>query len=219
MSATDSSSESYFHAVEETFIRLRGAPLLLSPADWQVAKKGRQDGVPLELVARVMEEVFERLKERDPVRRVQSLRYCAPAVEEAWREVQDLSIVAGRMEAEPIDISGRLQVLSAQLPTDPPAVEKLRQEVLSLSGSAEQVEESLVAMERRLLDELSADLDGAIGDRLRTRAAESLERMGGRVAPADWQDLEGRLIRELLRMELGLPTLSLFAVADPPSAD
>jgi hypothetical protein len=191
----------------------------LSPADWQTARVWWEEGVPVDLVCRVLEEVFERLHERDPERRIQGLRYCAPAVEEAWREVRDLSIVAGRMDAEPIDVSGRLQLLSAQLPTDPPVVQKLRQELLSLSGSAEQVEESLVTMERRLLDELSMNLDGATMDRLRTRAAESLERMGGRVAPADRQDLEDRLIRESLRKELDLPTLSLFAVADPPSAD
>ena len=49
--------------------------------------------------------------------------------------------------------------------------------------------------------------------------ARSLERMGDRVAPTDRRDLEQRLMRESLRRDLELPTLSLFAVADPPSAD
>ena len=42
--------QAYFQAIEETFVRLRGAPLLLSPADWQVARRWHRDGVPLPLV-------------------------------------------------------------------------------------------------------------------------------------------------------------------------
>jgi len=216
---SETGAQEYFRAIEDTFIRLRGAPLLLSPADWQTARAWWKDGVPVELVCRVLEEVFEKLRERDPDRRIQGLRYCAPAVEDAWREVRDLAIVDGRMEAEPIDVGGRLQLLSAQLPEEVPGVERIRADLLSLSGTAEEVEASLVAMERRLLDDLSTGLDEGVEDRLRTRAARSLERMGERVAPADRKDLERRLIRESLRRELALPTLSLFAVPDPPSAD
>lgn len=216
---SEAGAQEYFRAIEDTFIRLRGAPLLLSPADWQTARAWWKDGVPVELVCRVLEEVFEKLRERDPDRRIQGLRYCAPAVEDAWREVRDLAIVDGRMEAEPIDVGGRLQLLSAQLPEEVPGVERIRADLLSLSGTAEEVEASLVAMERRLLDDLSTGLDEGVEDRLRTRAARSLERMGERVAPADRKDLERRLIRESLRRELALPTLSLFAVLDPPSAD
>lgn len=216
---SEAGAQEYFRAIEDTFIRLRGAPLLLSPADWQTARAWWKDGVPVELVCRVLEEVFEKLRERDPDRRIQGLRYCAPAVEDAWREVRDLAIVDGRMEAEPIDVGGRLQLLSAQLPEEVPGVERIRADLLSLSGTAEEVEASLVAMERRLLDDLSTGLDEGVEDRLRTRAARSLERMGERVAPADRKDLERRLIRESLRRELALPTLSLFAVPDPPSAD
>ena len=64
-------SDEYFRAIEEAFIRLRGAPLLLSPADWQTAKSWHEERIPLELVGRVMEEVFERLRERDPERKGQ----------------------------------------------------------------------------------------------------------------------------------------------------
>ena len=53
----------YFQTLEEAFIRLRGAPLLLSPADWQMAKEWRQRGIPVELIERVLGEVLEERRE------------------------------------------------------------------------------------------------------------------------------------------------------------
>ena len=45
-------------------MRLRGAPLLLSPADFQVAARWQRDGVPLGLVLATLEEVFAKRRER-----------------------------------------------------------------------------------------------------------------------------------------------------------
>ena len=54
----------YFRAVEDAFVRLRGAPLLLSPEDFQVALRWRREGVPLSLVEATLEEVFAKRRER-----------------------------------------------------------------------------------------------------------------------------------------------------------
>src|SRR5260370_29815130 len=68
----------YFLAIEDHFVRLRGAPLLLSPADWHAARRWHQQGIPLELVRRAPRQVFA----RPPPRRAQSRnsrpRYCSP---------------------------------------------------------------------------------------------------------------------------------------------
>src|SRR5260370_31817442 len=69
----------YFLAIEDHFVRLRGAPLLLSPADWHAARRWHQQGIPLELVRRAPEEGVA----RPPQPRAQgpppSPRHCSPA--------------------------------------------------------------------------------------------------------------------------------------------
>src|SRR3954452_7927036 len=87
----EDSDHAYFQAVEEIFVELRGAPLLLSPADWQVARRWHQEGVPLDLVRRTLVGVFARRTERGAKGTISSLRYCAPAVEAAWTDLKELT--------------------------------------------------------------------------------------------------------------------------------
>lgn len=84
----------YFHAIERVFIALRGAPLLLAPADWQIARRWHHDGVPLSLVLDTLAAVFAKRRERQAAGalsgRIVTLRYCAPAVDAAWLEQRAL---------------------------------------------------------------------------------------------------------------------------------
>ena len=218
MSATadpELSAEAYFRVIEDTFIALRGAPLLLSPADWQTARGWHEEGVPVELVRRVMEEVFTRLRERDPERRIHSLRYCAPAVESAWKEVRELGATAGRLEPEPVDVAARLKELAGRLPDDLPGRAELSSRLADLRGSAEAVEEELGEIEERLLVEAVDGLDSAERQGLAERVDGALDRFRSRVPAEELPELERRMMREMVRQRLGLPVLSLFVAGDP----
>src|SRR3954471_18904178 len=92
-------SHAYFQAIEEIFVALRGAPLLLSPADWQVSRRWHRDGIPLDLIRSALQEVFARRKERGAKGKISSLRYCAPAVEAAWAERRELTTPGEGAEA------------------------------------------------------------------------------------------------------------------------
>jgi hypothetical protein len=118
--------QAYFLAVEDIFVRLRGAPLLLSPADWQAARRWHRQGVPLEVVREALEEVFARRRERGAKGRISSLRYCGPAVEAAWERHSDLAAHGERAPAEAFDAAGRLRRLAAALPPNLPGVAALR---------------------------------------------------------------------------------------------
>ncbi|HBL31598.1 MAG TPA: hypothetical protein DD490_32655, partial [Acidobacteria bacterium] len=107
-----SEDHAYFQAIEEVFVRLRGAPLLLSPADWQVARRWHRDGVPLDLVRRVLEEIFAKRKERGAKGKISSLRYCASAIEAAWADLRELTAPGERLEAPVFDPAARLQALA-----------------------------------------------------------------------------------------------------------
>ena len=81
-------------------MRLRGAPLLLSPADWQVAPPlAPRRGAARPGAARA----GGGLRPPQGARRQgedHSLRYCAPAVEAAWAEVRELT-APGRAAGAP----------------------------------------------------------------------------------------------------------------------
>jgi hypothetical protein len=127
----------YFLAIEDFFVRLRGAPLLLAPADWQVARRWHAQGVPLDLVRRAIEEVFARRRERGTRGHISSLRYCAPAVEAAWAERAELVAPGRRHAVAAFDAAGRLRRLAATLPADLVGVAVLRQRLTELTTLAE----------------------------------------------------------------------------------
>jgi hypothetical protein len=86
----------YFSEIEELFVRKRGKNLLLSPLDWALIEAWKERGVPLALVLRAIETVFEKA-EAEPARKrsIKSLLYCRDAVE---REYENW--LAGQIGAE-----------------------------------------------------------------------------------------------------------------------
>jgi hypothetical protein len=228
----------YFLAIEDHFVRLRGAPLLLSPADWQVARRWHQQGIPLELVRRALEEVFARRRERGAKGRISSLRYCAPAVEAAWTEHSELAAPGARVEAEAFDAASRLAALAAALPggggrggrpvaaapglAGPRGLAGLRAELAALADSgldAQAIEERLAELDRRTLDGALAALGAEERAALDATVDKAIGAVAGRLAAAEIERARGRLARQVLRERLGLPMLSLFSPeARPPEA-
>ncbi len=217
MSSIDSPSDDqvFFQAIEETFIRLRGAPLLLSPADWQLAREWRRLGIPLELVLTTLEEVFQRHAARGRPGKIRGLRYCAEAVERAWAERRELAATDERRAADELDVEGRLRALSQALPADLPERASLADRLRALSGSAEAVEQQLVSLDRRLLETAAARLEPSASAEVDREVEQALARFAQRLSQAERQRLGERLWREAIRRRLGLPMLSLFA----PEAD
>lgn len=201
----DQDDHSYFQAVEEIFVRLRGAPLLLSPADWQVASRWHGEGVPLDLVARVLEEVFAKRKERGTKGKINSLRYCAPAVEAAWADLRELTAPGERAEAAPLDIAARLRSLAAALPAD------FAERVLALQGEAPSVEAALSALDREMLAAASSSLAPELREEVGAAVEKTLAALKGRLPADDLERSRERLTWQVLRQRLGLPVLSLFS--------
>jgi len=77
----------YFTEIEETFIRRRGKNLLLSPLDWALIEAWQEREVPLHIVLRGIEKVFD-LIEKQPHRKrtVKSLSYCKEEIEAQYAE-------------------------------------------------------------------------------------------------------------------------------------
>ena len=195
----------YFQAVEEIFVRLRGAPLLLSPADWQVASGWHREGVPLDLIGRVLEEVFARRKERGTKGKINSLRYCAPAVEAAWADLRELTAPGERTEADPLDVAARLGNLAAAVPAG------FAGRVLALQGDAPSVEAALSALDREMLAASAGSLAPDLREEVEAAVDKTLAVLKGRLPADELERSRERLTWQVLRQRLGLPVLSLFS--------
>lgn len=227
----DSASDhAYFLALEEAFIRLRGAPLLLSPADWQVAKRWRGKGIPLEMAIRVMERIFERQRESGASSGIRSLRYFQTAVLRSWQRVLELG--GGDrddLEVEEMDLAARLGRLAAALPsetverqepsagdTSPErilaiALEGIAEAITGSSGPVRDVESKLQRLDRSMLDRVREQLDPETLADLEGAAAASLAEVSERLAPEERERTLRLLVRRRLRQQFGLPVLSLFS--------
>lgn len=218
--ASDSSESeqdhAYFRALEETFIELRGAPLMLSPADWQVAKSWRRAGIPLELAIRVLERIFARQESSEKKAGIRGLRYFRKAVEQSWRQIVEMGGGGGAQttDSEPLDVEERLERLSAavaRVSGTKPALEDLPDRIRELSGSAKGVEEQLARIDVQVLAALRADLEGSVRDAIETKVEEALAGMADRLGGDGLDALREALFKRYLREVSEIPVLSLFS--------
>jgi hypothetical protein len=89
----------YFTEIEETFIRRRGKNLLLSPLDWALIESWQEREVPLHIILRGIERVFDLIdKQPNRKRSVKSLFYCKEEIEAQYAEWLE-SQVGGQQSA------------------------------------------------------------------------------------------------------------------------
>jgi hypothetical protein len=207
-----SSDHAYFQHLERVFIALRGAPLLLAPADWQVARAWHRDGIPLALVEETLREVFERLLAAGKKERFKSLRYMKPAVTRAWRKQQEHQAAATPPLATPaLDVVGRLARLARALPATLLDRERYCARIEGLTGDVETVERGLTELDQSLLEAAEAKLDEAGRAALDDALARAHQRLGVRLPAEELTRADAPLRRHVLRRLLQLPVLSLFA--------
>lgn len=212
MTVGDASEElHYFQVLEEAFIRLRGAPLLLSPADWRVAQRWRGLGIPLDFAIAGMTEVFARRRERGSEDRVSSLRYCARAVESGWGRAEELAGPARRSTRPGLDTGARLEALARSIPAGFPDADLIARRVLELRGDAAAVEAALVAIDDAMLESAAAQLDAEERGALDRWVERRLESLRERFDSDQLTRAATRLRSRELRRRAGLPLLSLFS--------
>ncbi len=202
----------YFRAIEEAFVRLRGSPLLLSPSDWRVAKRWFEEGIPLDVVAQALRDVFERRAERGATSPVQGLRYCAAAVAEAWNRRRELGVeAAADRDAYRVRIGERLESLARNLPDALPERERWAERVRALDGEAGAVESELAGLDARMMVEVLEALPAGDRAKLQREADSVLAALAEKIDAAELGEQRERFVRDAARRRLGLPLLSLFS--------
>lgn len=211
-----SEDQQYFLAVERHFLELRGAPMLLSPADWQIARGWRELGVPLPVVHRVLDRVFEQRRERGAKGRIQGLRYFDDAVRATWAEILELRGPVGpRAPAVHVHVTGRLEQLAARLPATVPERESWMGRVLALGepgAETARVEEALAVLDRELLAAARSWLSAEELAAERREVERALDTLRGRLDAEGLDEVGRRLLERRLRDRFALPELSLFTL-------
>lgn len=91
----------YFSEIEETFNRRRGKYQFLSPIDWALMEDWEKRGVPLHVVLRGIEKVFDNQDAKAGRRRsVKGLSYCREEVEAQYEEWLERQVGKNNSETE-----------------------------------------------------------------------------------------------------------------------
>jgi hypothetical protein len=228
--------DAYYRAVEEEFVRRRGAAMLLSPRDWSLIGEWKEAGVPLRVVLQAINNIFDAFERRAPEgRRINSLSYCRQevlALHDLYRTLR--AVEAGRPQG-PDEAAGRsaavrhLGRLARQIRVSMAGASEARRDrlVASLARVGAELkhvrkeirdgllepralEDRLRALDEDLLEAVRASLPAAEVASLEETAARTLVPAGGRMS-AEARE-RTRLAHEarLLREAAGLPRLTLF---------
>src|SRR5262245_21904579 len=228
--------DAYYRAVEEEFVRRRGAAMLLSPRDWNLIGEWKEAGVPLRVVLQGIGNVFDAFERRAPAgRMINSLSYCKQEVLSLYDLYRSLRAVeAGRPQA-PDEAAGRsaavrhLGRLARQIRVSMTGASESRRDrlVASLARAAAELklvrkeirgglldpralEDRLRALDVELLEVVRASLPAEEVARLKETAARTLGPSGGRMRAEARERTRHAQEERRLRDAAGLPRLTLF---------
>ncbi len=229
----------YFTEVEEHFARRRGKHLLLSTLDWAMIETWKDMGIPLHVVLRAVDRVFDAYEARPRTRRINSILYCQQEVMACFQEYQHARIGA-REESDgappsppPFSREMVLEYLERSR-TDlrrlaeargEPELAPLREAIPRVIGRLdalledvraaqevdfETLERELGRLEKILYDALLQGLPEERVAEVRAEGERQLKEYRKRMNDELYQQTLRNYVAKRLREQYGLPRLSLF---------
>lgn len=220
----------YFSEIEETFNRRRGKHLFLSPLDWALIETWQESGVPLHIVLRGIEKVFDGVDSQPTRRRsVKSLMYCREEIEaqhEEWLERQiGKNGTAEQNETAPDNAGFSKDAIVSNLENVALELEKarakatgeLRQTLERVLGRLPELQTSFTDAEN--LEDALTDLEKLIDNALLETFADSeikieiekqLHSYKSKMDAAAYRHTFDLMLLKRLREQADIPRLSLF---------
>ena len=210
----------YFTEIEETFVRRRGKHLLLSPIDWAMIEAWQDRGVPLHVVIRAIESVFDGFDKNPGSRTIKGLLYCREEVEAQFKEWTEMQ--AGKTKDEspvefpPERIVEHIEEVIDQLQrSENPeladdigrAIERLRQLAANHSNDLETADHALSDIENFLEHALLTKADVT---EIEKEVTAQLKPYKSQMEPDAYNQTSRVMILKRLREEEKIPRLSLF---------
>ncbi|MGI8467243.1 MAG: hypothetical protein ACR2N3_02215 [Pyrinomonadaceae bacterium] len=222
----------YVSEIEETFNRRRGKYLFLSPLDWALIESWQERGVPLHIVLRGIEKVFDNYDAKPNRKRtIKGLSFCREEIEaqhEEWLERQ-VGKNAGETTAPQSEnvlfaydsIREHLRRVTSELKDAARnAGDDLRENLERVSArlaelekdyaDAESLENSLSDLEKSIDDALLETADKTRLEELNAQTVKNLASYHGKMEKDIYQRTFDLMILKSLRERAGIPRLSLF---------
>lgn len=194
----------YFTEIERFYQSKRESFTLLSTLDWVLIENWKEQGIPLEIVLKGMDRAFSRAR-----RKINSLAYCAKAVEEICEEQKELAVEAPALpDFQTDEVAKYLNDLARQVePTHSGIAQSIRSIDLRDLRAAEQ---SLSGLEEKLIAWLKVTTDDATMMEVRRDVDGELSPFRSTMTTPQLAMIEQQLWRRKLLERFGLPRLSLF---------
>jgi hypothetical protein len=214
----------YFSEIEDTFIRRRGKILMLSPLDWALMETWQEREIPLHIVLRAIEQVFDNHEKSNKKRTIKGLTFCREEIEaqhEEWLESQVGKQTEQSSDAETDEtftLEGVTEhiadVISALQNAINPAFEETFTRIIgrlnelknTLTDDFEKVEASLAQIEKILDEELKRNA----GKLHLTDIEQQLSGYKKSLDKETYQKTFDLMLLKRLRDEHEIPRLSLF---------
>jgi len=218
----------YYTEIEDTFIRRRGKNLFLSPLDWALIEAWQDRGIPLHIVIRSIESVFD-VYDNQPAgtRSIKSLFYCREEVEVQFAEWSRSQAGRGQAtgdggqetrfsrEAIAAHISAAIETLRscgrAELAEDiGRSVTRLEELKGNLTDNFEAIDGTLSDIEKLLDRAMLTNWDRVHLKLLEKDVAGQLKAYKTGMEPDAYANMFELMMLKRLREEAGIPRLGLF---------
>jgi hypothetical protein len=215
----------YFTEIEETFIRRRAKNLFLSPLDWALMETWHEGGVPLHIVIRAVEQVFDNFDKNPGPRSIKGLMFCREEVEaqyEEWLKAQAGKPIESTGVSAPLNVSeirDHLHGLSASLKLNSTvylaedidrACVRLVEIADNINDNLEQVDLSLKDVESLLDEALLSKSDRGRFETLKKETDKELRPYKTTMTAESYNSTHRLMLLKRLREEESIPRLSLF---------
>jgi len=216
----------YFTEIEATFIRRRAKNLFLSPLDWALMETWQEGGVPLHIVIRAVEQVFDNFDKNPGPRTIKGLMFCREEVEaqyEEWLKAQaGKPSEEGDVSAAPFNVAeirDHLHGLAASLKFNANtalsedidrACVRLVEIADNTNDNLEQVDLSLKDVESLLDEALLSKTNRTSFDAVKKEIDKELRPYKSTMPAESYNNTHRLMLLKRLREEENIPRLSLF---------
>lgn len=220
----------YFSEIEETFNRRRGKFQFLSPLDWALMEDWETRGVPLHIVLRGIEKVFDTADNQAAKRKrtIKSLMYCREEIEAQYAEWNERQIgknsVETQVETEEFSdtaIKTHLENIAAQLKdaaadSNRELRETLERATIRLSeltakfNDSESLEKSLEDLEKIIDKALIESAEATKINLIKTEIEKQMSAYRGKMEQEVFERTFDLMLLKNLRDAANIPRLSLF---------
>jgi hypothetical protein len=216
----------YFTEIEDTFIRRRNKHLFLSPLDWALIEGWQERGIPLHIVIRSVESVFDVFDKQPPgTRTIKSLFYCREEVEVQFAEWSKSQAGKASDDAtqepsfSPDAVKQHIDVAINSLKENKiPGLEedisraiiRLEELTANLPGDAETVDSTLGDIEKLLERAMLINWESVHLKSLEKEVAGHLRGYKAEMEPDAYKNTFQLMLLKRLREEGNVPRLGLF---------